>query len=252
MDRRTFLRGLTLLSLCPICARHGLASEGAHWSYEGKTGPDHWASLDTNYAACGKGSQQSPVNIEGSIQAKLPDLKVSWKKTSGAKIVNNGHTIQLNVPPGSTLATGDDKYEMTQFHFHAPSEHLIGGKNFAMEAHFVHQKASNAGLGVLGVFLVEGEANPVFGQLADAFPKDAGNEAAAPEIDPSDLLPRSMAYWKYEGSLTTPPCSEVVDWIVCQQPVPAARTEIAKFTALYAMNARPAQQIDRRLILQSM
>jgi carbonic anhydrase len=149
------------------------------------------------------------------------------------------------------LTAGDNVYEMAQFHFHAPSEHLVGGKGFAMEAHFVHKKAKGAGLGVLGVFIAEGVASPAFARIADAFPKDVGNETAGPDVDPRALLPRSLNYWKYEGSLTTPPCTEVVDWMVCQQPVSAAKEDIAKFTAMYAMNARPAQQIDRRFILQS-
>jgi len=251
MERRTFLKGLALLGFCPLCASRAFAAEDAHWSYEGDAGPARWGALAKDNVACSAGSQQSPLNIVGAIKADLPDLRIEWLKDSG-RIVNNGHTIQLNAPPGGRLTAGDVVSELVQFHFHAPSEHRVDGQLFPMEAHFVHSKANGDGLGVLGVFLVEGKPNPTFALLADAFPKQAGAEAPAPAgADPRDLAPASLKYWKYEGSLTTPPCSEVVDWWVCSDPVEVAKADIAKFTALYSMNARPVQDAARRLILQS-
>jgi carbonic anhydrase len=141
------------------------------------------------------------------------------------------------------LTIGDDQYDLLQFHFHAGSEHLVDGKRFPMEAHFVHDKRDDEGLGVVGMFLVEGAANPSFAAIAAAFPKTVGEEKAAPDgVDPQGLLPGSLQYWRYEGSLTTPPCAETVDWIVCVNPVTVARED---------MNARPVQELGRRFVLQS-
>jgi carbonic anhydrase len=249
MDRRRFLAGLAVLSICPLCARQGRA-EDAHWSYDGEAGPDHWGSLSPANAVCSAGSQQSPLDIAGAVKAEIPAIGVDWKK-DGLRIVNNGHSIQVNLPAGSTLTRGDRTCELLQFHFHHPSEHLVEGRRSAMEAHFVHQSADHKALGVLAVFLVSGAANPAFARLAAAFPAAAGQEAALDGVDPNGLLPASLAYWSYEGSLTTPPCSEIVDWMLARQPVEVAEADIARFAALYPMNARPVRADNRRFILSS-
>jgi len=249
MERRTFLKGIAFVGLCPLCAGPGIAAEGAHWSYEGATGPDHWGSLGEANLACSAGSQQSPVDIAATIPADLPAVSVDWKK-GGGKIVNNGHTIQVNMPAGSTLTRGDKVYELVQFHFHAPSEHKLGGKSFPMEVHFVHKAPGGTGYGVLGVFFSAGAANPAFAALAAAFPAEEGGEAEI-DADPAGLLPSTLGYYAYEGSLTTPPCSEVVDWMVAKEPVEVAEADIARFTARYAMNARPLVPANRRFILSS-
>jgi carbonic anhydrase len=251
MHRRELLKGFLVLGACPLCARLAFAAEGEHWSYEGEAGPDHWGGLAKENAACSAGSQQSPLDIVGATEAEIPELKPSWL-TGGGKIVNNGHTIQLNVPPGSTLTAGGDVYDLVQFHFHAPSEHLVGGRHFPMEVHFVHRKQGNGGLGVVGVFFDAGEPNAAFAAIAGAFPPGHEEEAEAPEgADPNGLLPQSLKYWKYEGSLTTPPCSEVVDWMVLTDPIKVAQADVDKFTAFFPMNARPAQPANRRFILVS-
>ena len=251
MDRRNFLAGLAALGLCPLCARHDAAAEDAHWSYQGKTGPDHWGSLSPANAVCSAGSQQSPLDIAGTIKAEIPAIGVDWKK-DGLRIVNNGHTIQINVPAGSGLSRGGRTYDLLQFHFHHPSEHLVDGRRSAMEAHFVHQSADRRNLAVLALFLAPGAANPAFARLAAAFPTAVGKEAAALDgVDPNGLLPASLAYWSYEGSLTTPPCSEIVDWMMVRQPVEVAEADIARFAALYPMNARPVRADNRRFILSS-
>lgn len=249
MERRDFIKGLALLAACPLCTKAGFAAEGAHWSYEGEAGPDQWGSLRTENIACSAGSQQSPLNISGAIKAVLPDLKIDWKK--GGTILNNGHTIQVKVPAGSTLTRGDKVYELQQYHFHAPSEHLVEGRNFPMEVHFVHKHAETGTLGVLGVFLVAGAENATFANLAAAFPAKRGEEVPSGESDPNELLPSKLAYWAYEGSLTTPPCSEIVDWMVAMEPIEVDVGDIKKFTALYSMNARPALVTNRRYVLSS-
>ncbi|PDT49631.1 carbonate dehydratase [Sinorhizobium fredii] len=248
MERRDFLRGLALLAACPLCVKTAYAAEGVHWSYEGEEGPEHWGSLSKENGACSAGSQQSPIDITGAIKADIPDLATDWK--SGGTILNNGHTIQVKAA-GGTLKRGDKTYELVQYHFHAPSEHLVDGKNFPMEVHFVHKHAETGALGVLGVFIVPGKTNATFASLAEKFPRKGGQEVALDAVDPKGLLPSSLKYWAYEGSLTTPPCSEIVDWMVAMEPIEVDPADIKKFTALYSINARPAVAGNRRYVLSS-
>jgi carbonic anhydrase len=251
MHRRRALMIFAGFGLCPLCASIGFAAEESHhWSYEGATGPEKWGGLDAADAPCSAGDQQSPIDITGAISARQPPLKLSWSKRPDT-IINNGHTIQLNFAGGNTLRVGDRSYGLTQFHFHHPSEHRVDGKEFAMEAHFVHA-AENGGLAVLGVFIVPGKTNAVFSKIVSTMPEEEGPPvAAAPAIDPHRLLPEQRTFYHYEGSLTTPPCSQTVDWLVLTHPIEAAEAHIARFAKLYPMNARPVQKLDRRFILTS-
>lgn len=249
MERRDFIKGFIALGACPACARAAHAS-GLHWGYSGMEGPEHWADLDSENAACSAGSQQSPVNLSGTIDADLPKLTVSWTSDIGW-MVNNGHTIQIDLPAGGILTRGDRRYTLLQFHFHAPSEHRVDGKAFPLEAHFVHEDKETGVLGVLAVFLTPGTANPAFAELAAMFPAAEGGKVAIPLVAPDAFLPASLRYWLYEGSLTTPPCSENVDWMVLMDPVEVAAEDIARFTAIYPANARPFVAPNRRFILSS-
>jgi carbonic anhydrase len=198
---------------------------------------------------CSAGGQQSPIDIAGTIVAQEPALKIRWIKGPD-KIVNNGHTIQIDFPEGNTLRLGDRSYLLRQFHFHHPSEHLVEGKHFAMEAHFVH--AAPDRLAVVGVLMVAGKRNAVFKKIVSTMPPEEGSAVPAdPAIDARQLLPMQRAYYHYEGSLTTPPCSETVDWIVLTHPIEVDEADIARFANLYPMNAHPVQKVDRRFILSS-
>ena len=250
MNRRRALKALTGLVLCPLCASTGFTDEGAHWTYEGTTGPDNWGDVDAASNVCSVGGQQSPIDIIGSIKAQLPPLRIAWDKTADT-IVNNGHTIQLNATNGNMLRFGGGPYRLLQFHFHRPSEHLIRGKRFPMEAHFVHAHASGA-LAVVGALMVAGKPNPVFSKIVATTPTHEGETVKAdPAINPNGLLPRRLAYYRYPGSLTTPPCSETVEWLLLIDPIQVADADIAGFAKLYAMNARPAQKSNRRAVLRS-
>lgn len=250
MDRRGMLKMLTGLALCPVCAKAGFAAEAAHWSYEGAHGPEHWGDIDPADRTCSVGSQQSPIDIDGAVEARLAPLKIGWATQADA-IVNNGHTIQLNFGEGSVLNVGSTAYSLAQFHFHRPSEHLINGKRSAMEAHFVHRSAAGS-LGVIGVLITTGKPNPVFAKVVATMPAEEGAPVeAASGIDPNGLLPSNLAYYRYSGSLTTPPCSETVEWMLLQDPIEVAEADIAAFAKLYPMNARPAQKLDRRFVLHS-
>ena len=250
MHRRQALKFFAGLALCPLCAANSFGEEAHHWTYGGETGPDKWGSLDAANAMCSAGSQESPVDIVGAIGARLPPLNIRWH-TRPDTIVNNGHTIQLNFAKGDTLNVGDRNYALTQFHFHRPSEHLVGGKAFAMEAHFVHT-AEGGGFAVVGVLIAPGRRNAVFNKIVSTMPAEAGPPVEADRaIDPNRLLPAGRAYYRYEGSLTTPPCSEAVDWFVLAEKLEVAEADIARFAKLYPMNARPIQKHNRRFILSS-
>jgi len=247
MNRRRALKALTGLALCPLCAPSGFAAEGTHWTY---SGPDKWSDVDAESKVCSVGSQQSPIDIIGSIKAQLPPLRISWGKNADT-IVNNGHTIQLNAGQGNTLSFGSGPYRLLQFHFHHPSEHLIRGKSFPMEVHFVHAHASGA-LAVVGALMVAGKPNRVFSKIVTTMPTHEGEAVKAdPTINPNGLLPARLAYYRYPGSLTTPPCSETVEWLLLTDPIQVADADIASFAKLYAMNARPAQNANRRTVLRS-
>lgn len=249
MDRRHALKVLTGMALCPICAPSGFAAEGAHWSYEGPTGPSHWGDIDAASKVCSVGAQQSPIDIQSSVKSQLPPLQIAWRNKSDM-IVNNGHTIQINADPGNMLTVGASKYELLQFHFHHPSEHLIAGKTYPMEVHFVH-KDSAGNLAVIGVMMTAGQANPAFKAIAAAMPGSAGKPVKMAAVDMNQMLPARRGYFRYAGSLTTPPCNEIVNWLVLREPIQVARADIDAFAKLFPMNARPAQKDHRRFILSS-
>lgn len=251
MDRRQALRLLAGAALCSCCIERAGAADGPHWSYEGDTGPAKWGDVDAASKTCAIGSQQSPIDIVGPVKAQLPALKIDWPKRPET-IVNNGHTIQLNFPEGDTLVLGEVKYNLLQVHFHRPSEHLVGGKSFAMEAHFVHRNDAG-GLAVVGVLMTGGAANEAFAKIIATMPAAEGPAVKADAgIDPNALLPAERSYYRYPGSLTTPPCAEIVEWLLLTTPITVAEADIAAFAKLYQLNARPAQKDNRRTVLQSM
>ena len=252
MRRRRVLQVLATAALCPISARRGFGAD-VNWTYEGATnGAAKWGELDPDFRACSVGTQQSPIDFSGDIiKAQLPPLRTSWAKNADT-IVNNGHTIQLNMSEGSTLSVGSGgSYRLLQFHFHRPSEHTINGASFPMEVHFVHQNASGA-LAVVGVLMTGGRPNKTFNTIVLTMPNREGPPVKAdPKIDPNALLPAKRSYYRYEGSLTTPPCSETVDWLLLTEPIQVADADIASFATLFKHNARPVQKLDRRFVLRS-
>ncbi|CAH2604539.1 Carbonic anhydrase [Rhodovastum atsumiense] len=253
MRRRSFFAALAGIAACPVCAGLARAAESdhaVHWSYEGDTGPTNWSKLSEANRACSIGTRQSPIDIVESIKAELPPLRISFRR--GAKqIVNNGHTIQVNVPPGSRTVVGAQTYELLQFHFHHPSEHLIAGKSYPMECHFVHRTAQGT-LGVVGVLINEGGVNATFTEIMKLAPAQEGEVSEGLDaIDPNQLLPKVRNYYRYAGSLTTPPCSEDVDWMLLAAPIAVAGPSVAKFTSLYPNDARPPQQAFKRFVLRS-
>ncbi len=251
MNRRHFLRAIAVAAACPACAAVARAEEHhAGWSYEGASGPGRWGALAKESAVCSTGTRQSPLDIVDPVKAVQPAMQLDYR-SAPTEIVNNGHTIQVNMAPGSTLAVGAHSYDLLQFHFHRPSEHLIAGKSFPMEVHFVHRSKAGT-LGVVGVLLTEGAANPAFSAVIQMMPAKPGIvKAGVAAIDPKVLLPAGRGYYHYAGSLTTPPCSEDVDWHLLTDTMSVAAADITAFAGLYPHNARPAQKDFQRFVLVS-
>jgi carbonic anhydrase len=222
-----------------------------HWSYSGAESPDHWGSLDPEYSACSLGHRQSPINISQAKPADLPALKFDYKATA-LNIIDNGHTIQVSLAPGSTLSVGDKTYSLKQFHFHHPSEEHVNGRGFPLVAHLVHQD-SEGHLAVVAVLFEEGEANALINSLWSNIPAAKGKAEDVPSVTVQalDLLPVERGYFTFTGSLTTPPCSEGVTWYVLKKHPTVSVQQIATFSRIYPINARPIQPGNGRSISES-
>ena len=231
---------------------HGKDSKGGkpdekhavHWGYEGEMGPENWGK---EFPTCGKGKSQSPLNIKGPFE-KVRFNVVPDYKPGPLKIINNGHTIQVNVVPGSKLRIDGKAFDLLQYHFHRPSEEHINGKPSAMVIHFVHKNDSGE-LAVLGVLLQEGNENPGIKTLWSYAPPKEGPEVAPDNVafNPTNLLPREMEFFHYDGSLTTPPCTEKVKFFILKSQVNISKDQITQFP--FKMNARPIQALNDRKIL---
>lgn len=223
-----------------------------HWSYGGAEGPEHWGDLSPDFAACKSGRMQSPIDIapqDTGLAVGAPGHEFAYQEVP-LSILHNGHTVQLNYAPGSSMSIQGQSYDLLQFHFHAPSEHTVGGKAFPMEAHFVHQD-SHGGLAVLGVMIEEGAANAALAGAWAHLPahETAEQTVADVRIDASAVLPPDGRYHHYKGSLTTPPCSEGVRWFVLTEPISMSAAQIKKFEAAASPNARPVQPLNARLLI---
>lgn len=223
--------------------------EGPHWGYTGESGPEHWGELSPEYQLCSMGQTQSPIDLNPAIAADLPDLTLRYQPMP-LDLVNNGHTIQMNCAPGSQLMLDGTPFELLQFHFHAPSEHTLQGQPYAMECHFVHRHHDSGALAVVGVWFAAGDANATLAQLWEHLPERANDHLTDPHtiIDPQSLIPTGDIY-RYFGSLTTPPCSEIVHWLVFAQPLSVAANQVSAFLAAVPTNARPTQGRGRRFVL---
>jgi carbonic anhydrase len=230
-----------------LCCAHGVRAEGPHWSYQGHGGPAEWGELDPAFATCQLGKLQSPIDIRGAKAADLPAIKFDYKP-SPLRVIDNGHSIQVNYAPGSSIDVGGTRYELVQFHFHKPSEEKIDGKAHAMVAHLVH-KGADGKLAVVAVLLDAGGTNPTIDTIWKNLPQEKGKEATVnATIDAATLLPADHGYYTFQGSLTTPPCSEDVRWFVLKTPVKVAGSEITAFGKIYPMNARPSQPLNGRTL----
>jgi len=238
---RTFL--LTAVAV-GFAARADEAKGEKHWSYTSGITPEKWGEVAPT---CGTGQHQSPIALS-TQQAKrhlpLQELSFSWSKSTG-ELVDTGHSYQVNLPPGNSIKFAGVVYELQQFHFHAPSEHTVDGKTAPMEAHFVH-KSADGKLAVVAVLLKEGTAETPFAVVLSALP--GSGEKRSVEVDLPAIIPADHWHFAYSGSLTTPPCSEDVQWIVMRGKDVVSKAALDAFRAKYATNARPVQSRHGRTV----
>ena len=239
-------------------AKHEAHSDSAHnhegkhddkpqRGYTGARNPRHWGHLDDTYHACKEGMQQSPVNIRQYAEMDLPDLETNYS-LAPLHVVNNGHTLQVNYTDGNTLRVDGTTFDLHHLHFHSPSEHYLDGAPYPMEVHFVH-KAKDGTLGVIGVMMKLGRENPVIeGIWRNASPVKGEKKVDDVAINAATLLPDNLEYYAYEGSLTTPPCSEGVKWHVLKTPIEISEKQLTAFQNLFPVNARPIQPLNGRVV----
>ncbi|HFQ90073.1 MAG TPA: carbonic anhydrase family protein [Desulfobulbus sp.] len=234
-----------------LIAGSAFASEGAHhWGYTGDTGPAHWGSLKPEFEMCAKGVNQSPINLTNFIEAELPPITFNYSGLA-TEIVNNGHSIQANYTAGSTITVAGKTFELKQFHFHSPSENTINGQSFPMEAHFVHA-AKDGSLAVIAVMFKIGPENEAIKKLWKQMPANAGDKIAmASQVKADELLPKNRDYYRFNGSLTTPPCTEGVVWLVMKTPLTVSKEQVEQFQhVMHHPNNRPVQPVHARPVLQ--
>ncbi|WP_037027262.1 carbonic anhydrase [Psychromonas aquimarina] len=278
--RAGILSGLLAVTLFPASqqvsassSNNDKSSHSIHWSYSGSTGPEHWGSIAKEFALCSSGMRQSPVDIEYDYPAELYPLRFEYQQVP-LKVVNNGHTLQVNYDSpvqqktvsiagksfpikskpvyNSKLMLGDVPYKLLQFHFHTPSEHAVTGERYAMEVHLVHQ-SGDGNLAVVGVLLKRGAQNQILQKVLDNVSGTINrvNLVTGSSINASDLLPDNRLYFHYTGSLTTPPCSENVNWLVMKNTMEVSDQQVSRFAQLIGANARPLQEVLWRTMLLS-
>lgn len=231
-----------------LIATPTFAADNSPWSYKGSNGPENWGALSKDYELCKTGMMQSPVDLAASNARADVSLFVSYK-TGPLSILNNGHTIQANFAKGSSMTSGTMQFNLLQVHFHTPSEEAVNGKRYPMVGHFVH--ADDKGqLAVLGVMFEEGAVNAELDKLISAAPtqKADATTVAGVTLDPNGLLPSSLDVYRFQGSLTTPPCSEGVNWHVAKQAVSASKAQLDALYKIMGDNARPIQPLNGRLL----
>ena len=250
---KPFAPGLTrwmatlLAVLTSVATISSQAEEDQHWSYSGEDGPHKWGDLSADYRMCSDGRNQSPIDLSGAVDADLEELVLDYPNRGLVGEVNNGHTIQENLKPGNFASIRGGRYEAKQFHFHSPSEHRVDGKSFPLEVHIVHSNPDGR-LAVLGVLFEEGEENSMLSQLNGFRP--AGMEPYTGPVDYGLIIGSLDEYYSYNGSLTTPPCSEGVLWVVLRNPITASKEQIDRFhDAMGADTNRPIQPRNARTIL---
>ena len=229
----------------------GSGGHAPHWGYEGEAGPEHWGHLDHAFTTCIEGKNQSPIDITETTKGNSDNITFNYK-ASPLKVINNGHTIQVNYEKGSSISVSGKEYELLQFHFHSPSEHTIKGKASDMVVHLVH-KSKEGELAVIGVLLEKDKGNTLVQTVWNNIPKKEGKENTVKGItvNAADFLPGNRSYYNYSGSLTTPPCTEGVNWFVLKTSVTVSETQVAKFKSIFKKSVRPVQPRNGRTVKES-
>lgn len=238
---------LSLMTASSVAASGG---ENIEWGYAGPEGPHNWGRLAPEFEICESGKNQSPIDLTGFIEADLPPILFKYD-TLSTEIVNTGHSLQTGAVGGGSIEVSGQVFELKQFHFHTPSENHIEGKSFAMEAHLVHE-GSNRSLAVVAVLFEEGAENPAIAKLWAQMPRQPGDRQTVPgRFSASELLPANKDYYRFNGSLTKPPCTEGVWWFVMKEPLTVSQAQVDSFLeVLHHENNRPVRPVNARPILQ--
>ena len=259
------VRSLAVASIFSLAgALPASAADTVEWGYHGTIGPEFWGGLSPSFATCDAGVEQSPINIRGAVKdRRLSPIVFNYHATP-LKVINNTHTVEVEYEAGSTMTVNGKTYNLLQFHFHIPSEHDVRGKEFAMEGHLVHARGSgdSVELAVIGVLIKRGGFNPFIQRIWDVMPTDTSEASEVvvegEEVNAVELLPRKRTYYAYDGSLTTPACSEGVKWHVLTRPIKISAGQIDQFGAIFLEpgnfpegNARPVQPLNERVIKRS-
>ena len=224
---------------------------GAHWGYAGHEAPEFWGDLSRDYSVCKTGVNQAPIDIAGMTESELSPIIFQYNSVP-LSIVNNGHTVQVNYAPGSSITVDGNTYNLLQFHFHTPSENTVEGRSYPMEAHFVHAD-TDGNLAVVGVLFDDGATNSFIATIWAHMPEQAGETKELPELqlNVENLLPANRSYYRFNGSLTTPPCTEGVRWMVMKNAVSVSPSQARKFnTVMGGDNNRPVQPVNARPVLK--
>ena len=225
-----------------------MTSEAVHWGYTGSQGPERWGCLSSEFSLCSEGLEQSPINIAGAASGDFPSIRFAYSNRATVAR-NNGHTVYLDFPAGNTLAVGDRSYQLLGVHYHSPGEHEVAGEAFAAELHLVHQDG-DGNLAVVGLLFRAGDASPLVQRLLDAAPDTGQSTDLADGPSAADFIPANLDYYGYDGSLTTPPCSEGVQWIVIQSVGTVSAEQARQLQALTGgPNNRPVQPVGERAII---
>ena len=240
-----------LVVCCMLSATVAVAGgHKAQWGYRGDEGPENWGQLSHSYVMCSAGKNQSPINLTSMVEGDLPQMTIEYYG-QGTEVVNNGHAVQVNVVDGSSIRVKGHGFVLKQFHFHSPSENIIDGRSFPLEAHFVHLD-DQGNIAVVAVMFEEGAVNLELEKAWAQMPEHAGaKDKLKKAINPVNLLPAERDYYRFNGSLTTPPCSEGVNWFVMKDVVTASKAQIEKFQKVMGHpNNRPVQPLNSRVIIK--
>lgn len=239
------------LGLIALLASTGAwAGHGVHWGYSGSEAPEYWGKLTQEYSTCSTGKNQSPVNLTQELKAELSPISFNYQATA-TEVENNGHTIQVNFPAGSTMSLDGHLYTLKQFHFHTTSENIIDGKSFPLEGHLVHAD-DKGNLAVLAVMFDQGASSEALASIWKTMPNKANEKAKLTQmVSAASLLPKEKTYYRFNGSLTTPPCTEGVTWLVLKTPLTVSTEQVAQFEkAVGGHNNRPVQPLNARVVLK--
>ena len=241
-----------VLSACAVLvlSMHSVDSIASDtpWSYSGLKGPSHWGQLDPSYSLCGNGSEQSPVDVTNTVSAVLPGIEFNYNAT-GNQIENNGHFVKINYKTGSSIVIDDAEYKLVQSHFHTPAEHTINNKAFPMEVQHYHNNKAGDQLVISALFMAGEENKALHHSWLKLLSQKHARHLLYREISPVELLPENREYYRLQGSLTIPPCTENITWIIMKHPVTASREQIQELhKTIYADNNRPVQPLNKRHI----